>query len=162
METSALCSACEGIFDTPHSITNPQSRPINHVKTTFIAAVRDGCPLCNVICRSMFGWIYAKASDRSARDPGAIEIPDDLQLRCTFTAVFTNAEEHSGPAGYVSALSQELSEGNAESIDHMLRSYELRLRMNLWNQGGSDERVSMIVRPVVRESSRERASELFC
>src|ERR1700722_6330792 len=107
MDTSygGLCNVCRGIFDEPSgSITNPEDRPIDHTKASFIASVRDGCRLCNAICRCMFGWIYADASQRATRGPRMTGIPDDFQLRCSFSAVCRNPEEKSSFQGYIALL----------------------------------------------------------
>jgi hypothetical protein len=146
-----LCSACRGIFDDPpHSITNPEGRPIDHTKATFIASVRDGCRFCNAICRCLFGWIYADASDTTTRDPAIAGILDDFRLRCSFSAVSRNPEENSGVSGLIATLSNELVIGNPDSINLVLEGYDLGLRMNVWNEEEPDEKFSMLVRPLMR------------
>jgi hypothetical protein len=146
-----LCSVCRSLFDSQHSILAPHSFPIDHTKATFIASVKDSCRLCNVICRSMFGWIYTQASDRVARDSGTAEIPDNLRLRCSFSVSQINSSEQSAlPQGHVAALSEELQKGNAASINQVLNQYGLGLWMNVWNEDRTEDSVSMVVRPVVR------------
>jgi hypothetical protein len=145
-----LCSVCRGIFDDPpHSITKSEDRPIDHTKATFIAFVRDGCRFCNTICRAMFGWIYADYSENATRNARMHTIPADFRLRCSFTAVSRNPEEQSDLHGYIQMLSKELVEGNPESINYLLESYDLGLRMNVWNEEEPDERLSMLVRPLI-------------
>jgi hypothetical protein len=153
MSTSfaGLCSVCRGIFDDPpHSITNPEDRPIDHTKATFIASVRDGCRFCNAICRSLFGWIYANANGTTTRDPATAGIPDDFRLRCSFSAVSRNPEENSGVRGHIAMLSNELVKGYPESINLVLEDYDLGLRMNVWNEEEPDQKFSMVVRPFMR------------
>lgn len=46
-------------------------------------------------------------------------------------------------------LSKELVEGNPESINYLLESYDLGLRMNVWNEKEPDAKLSTLVRPLI-------------
>jgi hypothetical protein len=149
-EFGQLCLACRGSFDEPHDITNSAARAIDHTKSTFLASVESGCRFCNLICRSMFGWIYTATSDGAIRDPSAIGIPDHLRLRYSFTAVPRDSEAAAAPQGRIGSLSDELRLEQARRIDQALREFSLGLRLNIWNEDGSDEKVSLVVSPMIR------------
>ena len=148
LSPSALCFACEDIFSIAYDLRRSEPLPINHTKHTFIASVEDGCRLCKIICHALYGWIYVRARERTIRDLGIIDIPDDFQLRCSFSAAFRNPEERNERS--IRILSDEVRQGSATQIHHALQQYSLSLRMQIWNDAASDTQVSVVIHPLLR------------
>lgn len=95
--------------------------------------------------------MYVQSQQRTPRDTGAIDVPDDLQLRCSFDIAFRNPDERS--VRFVRLLSEEVKRGTALQIDHALQQYNLSIRMNVWNEISPDQQVSLIIHPLLRLST---------
>ena len=145
-----LCYACADIFGSIYDLAKLESLPIGHTKWTFIASVKEGCRLCKVICQSLYGWIFVQSQQRTSRDTGLIDVPDDLQLRCSFEIAFRNPDERS--ERFANLLSEEVKRGTASQIHHVLQQYNLGIRMNVWNESASDNQISLILHPLLRLS----------
>ena len=154
-----LCYACADIFDSAYDLAKLETLPIGHTKWTFIASVKEGCRLCKVICQSLYGWIFVQSQQRTSRDTGLIDVPDDLQLRCSFDIAFRNPDERSERISKL--LSEEAKRGTALQIHHVLKQYNLSIRMNVWNEGASDKQVALIVHPLLRLSISALATLLM-
>ncbi|KAK0512844.1 hypothetical protein JMJ35_004861 [Cladonia borealis] len=145
-----LCYACADIFGSAYDLTKREILPINHTKWTFLASVKEGCRLCKVICQSLYGWIYVQSRQRTPRDTGVIDVPDDLLLRCSFDTAFRNPDERSDK--FAKLLSVEVKKGTTLQIHHVLQQYNLSIRMNVWNESAPDKQVSLIIHPLLRLS----------
>ena len=89
-----------------------------------------------------------QSRQRTPRDTGVIDIPDYLQLRCSFDIAFRNPDERNEK--FTGLLSEEVKRGRALQIHHALQQYNLSIRMNVWNESASDKQVSLIIHPLLR------------
>ena len=118
-----LCYACAAIFGSADDLAKREILPISHTKWTFLASVKEGCRLCKVICQSFYGWIFVQSQQRTSRDTGLIDVPDDLHLRCSFDIAFRNPDERSEKCA---KLLSEVKRGNGLASTSCLTTIQPR------------------------------------